>query len=169
MGKGFQKPLIQPNDGSGSPQPLPYVMRKTGMGPTGTGAELMDPADTGPATSPGHASGGVEMYVFTLMVLLGLAIMTVVALLDRFVMTELWMGIALILGIGAAWLANFDVFALWGIDLRATWISIGLTGLILGGTAYLLHEVVGLVASVFRKVADEARKFEKVHDLRRAA
>jgi len=109
------------------------------------------------------------MYVFTLTLLLGLAIMAIVALIDRFVMTELWMGVALILGIGAAWLADFDVFALWGIDLRATWISIGFTGLILGGTAYLLHEVVGLIASVFRKVADEAMEFEKAHDLHRAA
>jgi hypothetical protein len=109
------------------------------------------------------------MYAFMLTVFLGLAIMAVVALIDRYVVTELWLGIALILGIGAAWLANFDIFALWGIDLRATWISIGFTGLILGGTAHLLHEVVGLLASVFRKVADEAMEFEKAHDLRRAA
>lgn len=109
------------------------------------------------------------MYVFTLTLLLGLAIMTLVALIDRYVVTELWLGVALLLGIGAAWLADFDIFALWGIDLRYTWISIGLTGLILGGTAHLLHEVVGLLASVFRKVTDEAMEFEKAHDLRRAA
>lgn len=110
------------------------------------------------------------MYVFTLILLMGLAIMAVVSLLDRMpLITELWMGIALVLGIGAAWLADFDAFALWGIDLRAGWISIGFTGLILGGTAYLFHEIIGLIAGVFRKVTDEAIEFEKAHDLHRAA
>ncbi|RPI20820.1 MAG: hypothetical protein EHM57_07425 [Actinobacteria bacterium] len=111
------------------------------------------------------------MYTFAVILLLGLAVMAVVMLFDRFlrIADEIMMAVAILLGIGTAWLADFNMFAEWGFLLREEWIGITLTGVILGGVAYLMHELVGLIAGVHRRFVDEAVEFEKVHDLRRAA
>lgn len=111
------------------------------------------------------------MYAFALVILLGLAVTAMVMLFDRFlrIADELTVGVALLLGMGGAWLADMNVFAAWGFTLRAEWIAIVFTGLIVGAVGYLFHEVVGLVAGIHRKFVDEVIQYEKVHDLRRAA
>ncbi|HEX9645402.1 MAG TPA: hypothetical protein VGC11_15530 [Acidimicrobiia bacterium] len=111
------------------------------------------------------------MYTFAVVLLLGLAVMTVGMLIARFVrlVDEMLMGITMLLGIGTAWLADFDLFAAWGFALRESWIAIVLTGLALGGVAYLFNELTGLIAGVHRKYVDEVVEFEKVHDVRHAA
>lgn len=111
------------------------------------------------------------MYIFAVVLLLGLAVMAVTMLFERFlrIADELMVGIALLLGIGTAWLADFSLFASWGVVLREEWIAIVLTGLVLGGVAHILYEVIGLIAGVHRKYVDEVVEFEKTHGLRRAA
>lgn len=111
------------------------------------------------------------MYTFAVVVLLGLAVMTVIMLFARFlrIADELLVGIAILLGIGTAWVADFNLFASWGFVLREEWIAIVLTGIVISGVAYLFHEVIGLIAGVHRKYVDEVVEFENTHGLRRAA
>ena len=111
------------------------------------------------------------MYTFAVILLLGLAVMAVVMLVDRFLRfaDEFVVALTILLGIGAAWLADFDLFASWGIALREDWIAILFTGMVIGGVAYFFREVVGVIAGVHHKYADEVLEFEKVHDLRKAA
>lgn len=68
-----------------------------------------------------------------------------------------------------AWIAGFNMATLWGIDMRAVWIGITLHGLVIGGMALLWREILGLVSSLFRKVADEVDSLEREHGLRRIA
>lgn len=111
------------------------------------------------------------MYVFGIAVLLGLGVYALVMFFDRLMAAfhELWAVAVIALGIALAWIADFDIFTEWGIDLRADWIGVTLTGLILGGVAYFWRESLGLVASLFRKVSDEAETLERTHNLSRVA
>lgn len=58
---------------------------------------------------------------------------------------------------------------MWGIDLRADWIGVILSGLVIAGMALFWREVLGLIGSLFRKYADEAAELERQHGLRRIA
>lgn len=111
------------------------------------------------------------MYTFALVLFFGLAVMVVVKLFDRLlrIADEFAAALAVLLGIGAAWLADFDLFASWGFTLRETWIAISFTGLVIGGVAYAFREVVGVIGGMNRKFNDEAIDFERKHDLRRVA
>ncbi len=111
------------------------------------------------------------MYVFGVFALLGLGVYALAMFFERMMVTfqELWAIVVVALGVGLAWIADLNIFALWGIELRAEWIGITLTGLMLGGIAYFWRESLGLVASLFRKVSDEAETLERTHNLRRVA
>jgi hypothetical protein len=111
------------------------------------------------------------MYTFAVILLLGLAVMAVIMIFERFVRIadEIVAAVAILLGIGTAWLADFNLFAEWGLVVREEWIGLLLTGVVLGGVAYLFHEVVGILAGMHRKYVDEVVEFEKAHDLRRVA
>lgn len=111
------------------------------------------------------------MYVFAIAAMLGLGVFAVAMFADRFVsmLHELWPMVLVGLGIGAAWLVNFDVFRLWGIGEREHWIGVTLTGLMIGGLGYVYRAVGHLVGVFARKVFDEAATIEKEKDLRRVA
>ena len=111
------------------------------------------------------------MYVFTMVVLLGLAVAAVCAVTDRFVVRvpEIRTGSLLILGIAFAWIADFNVFALWAMPLRENWMEIGATGLILGGIGLVSYEVVAYLGSLMRKIHDEALTIERTEQLRLAS
>jgi hypothetical protein len=110
------------------------------------------------------------MYIFGIAVLLGLGTFALAMMLDRFlsIAAEFW-AVALVgLGIGAAWLADFDVWQLWGMPAREDWIGVTLTGLMIGGIALAFRGVGRLLSALSRKVADEAETLEE-KSLRRVA
>jgi hypothetical protein len=111
------------------------------------------------------------MRVFGLLLLSGLGVMAVANFADRFlsVVHELWTIAATGLGIGFAWLADFNLWKLWHLAVREDWIGVTLTGLILGGLAVFWRELVGFFASLSRKFTDEAVAIEKGQELRRVA
>lgn len=111
------------------------------------------------------------MYVFATILLLGLAVWALAMIAERWfsVAPELWAAVFVVLGIGAAWLVDFDLFELWALGERAAWIGILLTGLSIAGVAYFWRETMGILASLFRKYSDEAAELERQHGLRRVA
>ena len=73
------------------------------------------------------------------------------------------------LGIGLAWLANFNMWTGWGIgNLRYDWVGVTLTGLALGGTAVVAHALVSFFTGLHRKFNDQAEQIEQTQ-LRRIA
>lgn len=108
------------------------------------------------------------------LLLLGLGALALIALGDRYLMMTaarpgLWALAAIIVGIGLAWLADFNVWELWGLPVREDWIGVTLTGLMLSGFAHFWRDVLGLFSGLVRKYNDEAAVLEKSQDLRRAA
>ncbi|MFP3986495.1 hypothetical protein U9R90_03140 [Streptomyces sp. E11-3] len=73
------------------------------------------------------------------------------------------------LGMGAAWLANFDLFGAWNLAVRNDTIGTTITGFLIAGGAYFWHEVLHFFAGVSRKFTDEAAVLEKEQHLRRVA
>jgi hypothetical protein len=103
------------------------------------------------------------MYAFGIAVLLGLAVMVVAAIGERYLLriNEFRAVVLVGLGIAAAWATSFDLWALWGISSRAGWLGTTLTGVILGGIAYAWHVILTLFSGVSRKVTDEAATMEQ--------
>jgi hypothetical protein len=111
------------------------------------------------------------MYVLGIAVLLGLGVFALAMVVDRVLSLAPELGAAVLvgLGIGAAWLADFDVFQLWGIPVREDWIGVTLTGLMIGGIAVVYRGVGRLLSALTRKTADEAETLETEKGLRRVA
>jgi hypothetical protein len=111
------------------------------------------------------------MYGFGMIVLLGLAVLAVGAIAYRYLALarEFWALVLVLLGIGAAWMANFDLFGVWGMAVRDHWIAVTLTGLVIGGVGYFWRVILEFFAGVSRKFTDEARTMEKEQNLRRVA
>lgn len=109
--------------------------------------------------------------MFAVAALLGLGIMAVAMIAERYLtpVREFEAIVLVALGIGAAWLADFNLFGLWGIGVRYEWVAIGLTGLALAGIAYVWHVVLSLFTGLTRKYNDEAAIIEKDKGLRRVA
>ena len=103
------------------------------------------------------------MYVFGIALLLGLAVMVVAAIGERYLLriNEFRALVLVVLGIGAAWATGFDLWSLWGISSRSGWLGTTLTGVILGGIAYAWHVILTLFSGVSRKVTDEAATMEQ--------
>jgi len=109
------------------------------------------------------------MYVFAIALLFGLGIMVLGRFVERFLRVPELMAVLLVgLGIGLAWVVNFDLFLDWGLPARAGWVGVTMTGIILGGIAYAWDVVFGLASSMLRKVNDEAATMEKTEGLRAA-
>jgi len=110
------------------------------------------------------------MYVFAIALLFGLGILVLVRFVERFLvrLPELLAILLVGLGIGLAWIVNFDVFSDWGLPARAGWVGVTMTGIILGGIGYAWHVVLGLFSGVERKVNDEAATMERTQGLRAA-
>ncbi len=111
------------------------------------------------------------MHVFAITVLLGLAVAVTARLVERFLVRypEIRAVLMLGLGIAVAWIADFNVFALWGMPLREYWMEIGATGLIIGGLGFAWYEVTGYVSGLMRKLRDEALTIERTEGLRLAS
>ena len=111
------------------------------------------------------------MYIFAIAALLGLGAFGLAMFADRFLSMarEYWAVVLVGFGIGAAWLADFDLWRLWGIAEREHWIGVTLTGLMIGGFGLVFRGVAHLVEAFTRKVDDEAETIEKDKNLRRVA
>lgn len=111
------------------------------------------------------------MYGFGMVVLLGLATVGVGMVAYRYLSLarEYWALLIMLLGIGAAWLANFDLFAVWGLAVRDHAIAVTLTGFTIGAAGYFWRVILDFFAGISRKFTDEARTLEKSEKLRRVA
>jgi hypothetical protein len=111
------------------------------------------------------------MYAFGMIVLLGLAVLAVARVANRYLSlaSEVWAFVLVALGVGAAWLINLNLFSVWSIPVRNTDIAVTLTGILIGGVAYFWRALLGFFASMSRKFTDQARVTERAEHLRRAA
>ncbi len=104
------------------------------------------------------------MHAFAILAFGGLAVALAVRMLSsygremsRASTVVLWVG----LGVGFAYLADFSIFASWGIDVRNHAIGNVLTGFMFGGMAMLWEEAVAYLSHYYHR--DEKKS------LRRAA
>lgn len=111
------------------------------------------------------------MYGFGMVVLLGLAAVGVGAVAYRYLSMarEAWALLLVLLGVGAAWLADFDLFAVWGLAVRDHAIAVTLTGFAIAGAGYFWRVILEFFAGISRKFVDQARSLEKSEQLRRVA
>lgn len=106
------------------------------------------------------------MYFFAVFLFFTLGIMVLTSLVgERRLLRRLPEARALVaggLGVGLAWLANFDMWTGWHITgLRWPWVGVTLTGLALGGTALLFWSVAAFFTGHYRKAEDEAERIER--------
>ncbi|NUQ54897.1 MAG: hypothetical protein HUU14_03315 [Dehalococcoidia bacterium] len=100
------------------------------------------------------------MYVFAVLLLIGLVIAKIVDLGKDWDFPGWFrLGAALVLGLVAAYAFDFDMFAAWGLSLRGSMGTFA-TGLVFGATASAWHEILDLVAGIERKTTDEALQME---------
>ena len=111
------------------------------------------------------------MYTFGMVALLGLAVLVVAKVGNRYLrrLPGAWAFALVALGVGAAWLTNLNVFSAWHVPVRNSEIAVTVTGLLLAGVAYFWREVLGLLGGLYRKLTDEARIIETSEGLRRVA
>lgn len=111
------------------------------------------------------------MYGFGMIALLGLAVVAVGAVGSRYlgVAREFWAVLLVLLGIGTAWLANFDLFGVWGLAVRDHAIAVTLTGFAIAGAGYFWRAVLEFLAGISRRFNDQARTIERTEHLRRVA
>jgi hypothetical protein len=111
------------------------------------------------------------MYAFAMVLLFGLGVLAVTKIFTRYVSfaSELQALLMVLLGIGGAWLVNMSLFAAWGFPVRASWIGITLTGLVVAGAAYFWGAILDFFSGYSRKAIDEAETIEKSQGLRRVA
>jgi len=102
------------------------------------------------------------MYALGTVLLLALGIAAVVALVRYVLRTPRAVDIAigLVAAFGITWAADYSMFASWGVAFRQAWMGPVGTGLAIGGLAVAWDEILRLVASFTRHVADEAREIE---------
>ncbi len=111
------------------------------------------------------------MYAFAIMSLLGLAVLVVSKIADRYLAlaAELRALVLVALGVGGAWLINVSLFTAWAVPVRFSWVGITLTGLIVAGAAYFWGVILDFFAGLSRKSTDQARTIEQEKHLRRVA
>lgn len=112
-----------------------------------------------------------SMYAFGMMALLGLAVLAIANIGDRYLSlaSEIWAFLLVALGVGAAWLINMNLFTLWTIPVRNSAIAVTLTGFVIAGAAYFWRVALGFLGGLGRKFSDQAKSIEKAEKLRRVA
>ena len=82
---------------------------------------------------------------------------------------ELTAAALVVLGIAAAWIADFDLFGAWGLNVRNHAIGLVFTGLVVAGAAYFWQPLLASFEAYARRQSDEAETLEKTQNLRRVA
>jgi hypothetical protein len=104
------------------------------------------------------------MYHFAIVALLGLAVWKITGLVLGLMGKEMSSGIktfvTLALGVIAAEILDYSVFAGWGVTFRDSWMGPVFTGLVVGSMAYVWHNALGLVEAYGRHHRDQARALE---------
>ena len=103
------------------------------------------------------------MYVFGILVLLGVGAFALAGFADRYISMahEFWAMTCVAFGIGLAWLAGFNLWSLWHLAVRANWIGVTLSGLAIGAVAFATYGAAHMLSAFTRKVIDEAASIEK--------
>lgn len=105
------------------------------------------------------------MYTFAIAVMLGFGVFAVASFLGHYLgfvkLPGFHMAMLLALGIGAAWLSGFNVWAQWGEAVRWDWVGVTFTGVMIAAAAHLARHVVGMVEGYARKANDEAESLEQ--------
>jgi hypothetical protein len=85
------------------------------------------------------------MYTFGMMALLGLAVLVVAKIGNRYLrlVPGAWAFALVALGVGAAWLVSLNLFSAWSISVRNSEIAVTATGVRLAGAAYFWREILG--------------------------
>lgn len=107
------------------------------------------------------------MYVFGIAVLFGLGVMCLARWVERPLqrlrdktMLALYPVLEVGIGVGLAWAVNFNLWQLWHVPMRASWLGVTLTGVALGGVAQFFTEILGMFSGLGRKLHDEAETIE---------
>jgi len=105
------------------------------------------------------------MYDFAIVALLGLATWKVVGMVLGLFNLDLTSSLKAVftLGIGivAALVLDYSVFAGWDVTIRNADTGVVMTGLMVGGLAYVWHHTLGLIEAYGRRNRDEARELER--------
>lgn len=112
------------------------------------------------------------MHIFALSLSLGLVALLVGRWVTRMLPEAIqrFEGVAFMaLGLLLAWLADFNVWNAWSVQVREHWVGIVLTGLGIGGLAMVWGELMGFVHGIARKSNDEAEVIERDRGLHMAA
>lgn len=109
------------------------------------------------------------MHVFAVLLFFGFGVMALAMVGSRYANRREVRAIsAVLIGIALAWLADFNIWAQWGVHVRYDWVGVTLTGVALAGTALLVQSILGLFAGLHRKFDDQAEALER-QELRRVA
>ena len=101
------------------------------------------------------------MYAFAIMTLLGLGVLAVARIFNRYVSlaTELQALVLVLLGVGGGWLVNLSLFAAWGMPVRWAWVGTTLTGVIIAGVAYFWGVILlGCHPRLLRRLCAQGRR-----------
>lgn len=103
------------------------------------------------------------MYVFAVILFMGLVIKALVDFLGFLDLPKsMRLLSAMVLGIVAAYLFNLNMFAAFGVEVRAGMGVLG-TGLVFGSVAGVWHDLLGWIKGHARKTMDEAIQLETAH------
>jgi hypothetical protein len=97
------------------------------------------------------------MYEFATIALLGLAVAKLVDLVYHLASPSraAKVTLALLFGVLVTWATDYSAFAGWGIQFRALWMGTVGTGLVIGGTAAVWHEILDALSSYARRSHEE--------------
>lgn len=110
------------------------------------------------------------MHAFAVYFFFSVAVMGLSMVVKKVVHTphDHWFTLLTAVGVGMSWLAGFNMWAAWGVSLRYPWVGVTLSGFALGATGFFLHELLGSVTGLHRKLEDQADVIE-MHELHKAA
>lgn len=107
------------------------------------------------------------MYDFMIVALLGLATWKVVGMVLGLFNLDLAASIRAVftlgLGVVAAVVLDYSLFAGWDIAVRNADLGVVITGLVIGAMAYVWHHTLGLIEAYGRYQRDQARTIESRH------
>jgi hypothetical protein len=106
-----------------------------------------------------------------MLVLLGVGAFVLTAFAERILSMarEMWAMSCVAVGVGLAWLANFNLWNTWHLLVRAPWIGVTLTGLAIAAVAFTSYGVAHFVMTSARKLTGKAVTIESQEGLKRVA
>jgi len=102
------------------------------------------------------------VYEFATVALLGLFVAQLVGLIGRLrpISATAATVLAILVGLGITWAADYSAFAGWGIRFRELWMGPVATGLVIAGLAAVWQEVLRLIGAYARRSESRTTKPE---------